>query len=472
MKLTKIVATIGPACDNREKIKELILSEVDIFRFNLKHNTIDWHQEKINLVHQVAKELDKIVGILIDLQGPEIRFKLPFESINLKVGSEFLLSETGYLEKKGISFSHPQIINNLKENDQVLVDDGRFVFLVKKKNNKYFLISQSEGRLFNAKSVTIPHLKSDLPALTEKDLEGLKLGYRVNIDFVALSFVRNGGDILNLKKKLKELKIKAQIVAKIETAEAIGNLNEIVKSSDGIMVARGDLGVEEPLIKVAYLQKEIIKKARQYLKPVITATQMLESMITNPFPTRAEISDITNSYYDGTDTTMLSAETANGKYPVKAVSYMRKTLSFIEKNGKVTTNEPIITNKDQEYAVILSAYNLYQELEKDKNQDLVFLVFSQTGRTARILSAFRPRSPIFTVIPDEEKGRYLTLNYGIVPIYDPQIEKGKVTHEAIDKKIALLIKKGYLKKGLTLIILHGDIWGKIGGTSTIRLKKI
>mgnify|MGYP005848891765 CR=1 FL=1 len=472
MKLTKIVATIGPACDNREKIKELILSEVDIFRFNLKHNTIDWHQEKINLVHQVAKELDKIVGILIDLQGPEIRFKLPFESINLKVGSEFLLSETGYLEKKGISFSHPQIINNLKENDQVLVDDGRFVFLVKKNNNKYFLISQSEGRLFNAKSVSIPHLKSDLPSLTEKDLEGLKLGYRVKVDFVALSFVRNGGDILNLKKKLKELKIKAQIVAKIETAEAIGNLNEIVKSSDGIMVARGDLGVEEPLIKVAYLQKEIIKKARQYLKPVITATQMLESMITNPFPTRAEISDITNSYYDGTDTTMLSAETANGKYPVKAVSYMRKTLSFIERNGKVTTNEPIIINKDQEFAVIFSAYNLYQKLEKDKNQDLVFLVFSQTGRTARILSAFRPRSPIFTVIPDEEKGRYLTLNYGIVPIYDPQIEKGKVTHEAIDKKIALLIKKGYLKKGLTLIILHGDIWGKIGGISTIRLKKI
>lgn len=472
MKLTKIVATIGPACDNEEKIKELVLSGVDIFRFNLKHNTLSWHREKINLVHQVAKKLDKIIGILIDLQGPEIRLKLPFEFINLEIGGEFFLSESEYLEKKGLSFSHPQIINDLKENDQVLVDDGRFVFLVKKKNDQFFLVSQSEGRLFNSKSVTIPHLQSNLPALTEKDLEGLRLGHRVKIDFVALSFVRSKGDILNLKKKLRELKIEAQVIAKIETASAISNLKKIVEVADGIMVARGDLGVEEPLIKVAYLQKEIIKQARQHLKPVITATQMLESMITNPFPTRAEISDITNSYYDGTDATMLSAETANGKYPLKAVSYMAKTLEFIEGNGKLITKEKILLNKNQEFAAISSAYNLYQELEKDENQEIAFLVFSQTGRTARIISAYRPSSPIFTVIPDEEKGRYLTLNYGVIPIYDQQNRKGKITHEEIDKKIDILIKKGYLKKGLTLIILHGDVWGKIGGTSTIRLKRI
>lgn len=472
MKLTKIIATIGPASDNKEKIKELILNGVDIFRFNLKHNTLDWHREKINLVHQVAKRLDKIVGIVIDLQGPEIRLKLPFEFINLNVDKDFLLSESGYLEKKGLSFSHPQIINHLKENDRVLVDDGRFVFLVKKKRDQFFLVSQSKGRLFNAKSVTIPHLKSDLPALTEKDLEGLRLGCEVKIDFVALSFVRNQGDILNLKKKLKELKIEAQVIAKIETAAAVSNLKEIIEVADGIMVARGDLGVEEPLIKVAYLQKEIIKQARQYLKPVITATQMLESMITNPFPTRAEISDITNSCYDGTDATMLSAETANGKYPEKAVFYMRKTLDFIEEKVKLINNNLIILKKDQEFAVTFSAYNLYQELKKNKNQEIAFLVFSQTGRTVRILSAFRPRSPIFTVIPNKQKGRYLTLNYGVIPIYDQQIKKGKITHEAIDKKVKILIKKGYLKKGLTLIILHGDIWGKIGGTSTIRLKKI
>lgn len=472
MKLTKIVATIGPACDSKEKIKELILNGVDTFRFNLKHNTLSWHREKINLVHQVAKRLDKIIGILIDLQGPEIRLKLPFEFINLKAGGEFLLSESGYLEKKGLSLSHPQIINDLKENDQVLVDDGRFVFLVKKKNDQFFLVSQSEGRLFNSKSVIIPHLQSNLPSLTKKDLEGLRLGHRVKIDFVALSFVRSKEDILNLKKKLRELKIEAQIIAKIETASAISNLKEIVMITDGIMVARGDLGVEEPLIKVAYFQKEIIKQARQHLKPVITATQMLESMIINPFPTRAEISDITNSYYDGTDATMLSAETANGKYPLKAVSYMGKTLEFIEGNVKLVTKEKILLDKDQEFAVISSAYNLYQELEKDENQEIAFLVFSQTGRTARIISAFRPSSPIFTVIPDEKKGRYLTLNYGVIPIYDQQNKKGKITHEAIDKKIDILIKKGYLKKGLTLIILHGDVWGKIGGISTIRLKRI
>lgn len=473
MKLTKIVATIGPASESEEKIKELILAGVNIFRFNLKHNTIDWHHEKIELVHQVAKKLGTIVGILIDLQGPEIRMKLPKEFLELKIGDEFLLSEEKYLIGEGISFSHPQIINDLKENDQVIVDDGRFHFLVGKKDNQVVLVSQSEGKLFNQKSVTIPNFVSTLSSLTEKDLEGLELGKKTKVDFIALSFIRDQRDILNLKKELKKLKINAQIISKIETAQAVKNLKEIIEVSDGIMVARGDLGVEEPLIKVAYLQKKIIRETRENLKPVITATEMLQSMVDNPFPTRAEISDITNACYDGTDATMLSAETANGDYPTNAVSYMAKTLFFVEKNTELKLELQVNQGKkDQEIAVIFSAYNLYQQIIKTAKEGIAFLVFSQSGRTARILSAFRPRSPIFAIIPDEQKARYLTLNYGVFPIYDPNVEEGQVTHKAIDKKIEYLIKKNYLKRGLTLIILHGDIWGKIGGTSTIRLKEI
>lgn len=473
MKLTKIIATIGPSCESEDIIERLILEGVDIFRFNLKHNLLEWHQEKIALVTNVANRLGKLIGILIDLQGPEIRMKLPKDWVDLKINDKILLSEEEFLKKQAVSFSHPIIINELKNGDKVLVDDGRFEFKVKKEKNKIYLLSLTEGRLGNLKSVTIPHLKISLPLFTQKDLEGIKMAQKSKIDYIALSFVRTKEDILILKEILKKEKIEAKVVAKIETALAIKNLNEIIKTSDGIMVARGDLGVELPLIEVGLLQKKIICQAKKFKKPVIVATQMLETMINNPTPTRAEVSDVTNAFFDGTDATMLSGETANGKFSVQVVRYMNNILSRAEEKSVLNINEKLELVDDQEKSVINSSFSLYKNLSNLISfKKIAFLVFTETGRSANLLSFLRPKSPIFAITPNKKIAYFLTLNYGIYPFIDEEIKKGRVTENVIEKKIEMLIKKKLLKKGLTLIVLHGDIWHQIGGISTIRIIKI
>lgn len=476
MKLTKIIATVGPSCENEKSLEKLILEGVDIFRFNLKHNLLDWHQEKIALVTKIANRLGKFIGVLIDLQGPEIRMKLPQDWIDLKINDKILLSEEGFLKKEAISFSHPIIISELKDGDNLLVDDGRFEFEIVKEKNQTYLLSKSEGVLGNLKSVTIPHLKISLPLFTKKDLEGIKLAQKSKIDFIALSFVRTKEDILILKEILKREKIEAKIIAKIETALAIKNLKEIIRVSDGIMVARGDLGVELPLVEVGLLQKEIINQARKFKKPVITATQMLESMIENSTPTRAEISDITNAFFDGTDATMLSGETANGRFPIQTVRYMAKTLSSVEKKSAIDLNDRLNNFQlidDKEKALIDSSFSLYKNLSNLISfEKIAFLIFTETGRSARFLSSLRPKSPIFAITPNKKKADFLTLNYGVYPFVDQEIKKGQVTDNMIEKKIDVLVKKGFLKKGLTLIVLHGDIWGKVGGISTLRLIRI
>ncbi len=476
MKLTKIIATIGPASESKEKIAKLIEEGVDIFRFNLKHNDLNWHKEKIELVCKVADKLKKTIGILIDLQGPEIRFKIPQNELSLKINDEILLSEEGFLNKKAVSFSHPVIIKELKDGQKVLVDDGKFEFFVKRKKENVYLISLSEGTLGSFKSVTIPGLKANLPLLTKKDIEGIKLVQKIRVDFVALSFVRTKEDVINLRKSLNKLNINARIISKIETALAIENLKEIIEVSDGIMVARGDLGIELPLEEVGLLQKKIIRESRLLLKPVITATQMLESMVYNPYPTRAEISDITNAFFDGTDATMLSGETANGKYPINTIKIMKKTLSKVEKASSIEfiKYDHIFDNvKEQEKAIILSSYYLYLSMiEKTNHENVCFLIFTETGRSAHLLSRLRPKSPIFAITPNKRSAEFLTLNFGIYPFVDKNVKNGRVTHYVIDKKIEFLVKKGLIKRGLELIVLHGDVWGKVGGISTIRLVKV
>jgi pyruvate kinase len=476
MKSTKIIATIGPSCETEEAVRQLIENGVNIFRFNLKHNTIEWHREKINLVNQVAKKLGVTIGTLVDLQGPEIRLRIFKEVIELDKNQEFVLVKKTQLKDKEFTFSHPEVVDALEDQAKILVDDGKFEFLVKQKNGCKYLVSQSEGILKDSKSVTIPHLHVDLPLFTDKDLQAIDLARKVEVDYFALSFVRSEKDILNFRTLLQGKKIEARIIAKIETALAINNLEKIIQASDGIMVARGDLGVEMPLIKVGFLQKEIIRQTKLEKKPVIVATQMLESMTENPSPTRAEINDITNAFYDGTDATMLSGETASGKYPDRAVSYMAKTLSFIEKNIDQDFKYHWIienNNLNQEIAVIDSAFSLWRKLTKIVNfEKIAFLVFTQSGKTAEILSSFRPKSPIIAIVPEEKRARYLALNFAVHPFYDKEVKSGRVSHQTIEEKIKFLLKNKILQKGLTLIVLHGDIWGKVGGISTIRVVKM
>jgi pyruvate kinase len=464
MKLTKIVATIGPSSESEVMIEKLILAGVDVFRFNFKHNEISWHSRMIERVNNVAKKLGKPTATLIDLQGPEVRLYLKNkDKIALKKDQLLKIGEEIY-------FSHSQIVEKLKEKQKILIDDGHFVFEVMKKEGDFYLKSEQNGLLKNRKTANFPHLDLDFPSLIERDFEGLKLAALHKIDFIALSFVRSEKDIFDLKKEMKKYKVNSKIIAKIETKKAIDNLDEILKEVDGVMVARGDMAVEISWEVVPYYQKMIIKKAREMGKFVITATQMLESMIENPTPTRAEISDIANACFDGTDAVMLSAESASGKYPVEAVSMMKKTLEFNEKFFSEENSKMTDTSKfNWTQIVCQAAFKMYQYLKKERENFGGFLVLTETGNTAITLSRFHPDVAVFAITPYPQVAKFLSICFGVFPFVFPLEKKGKISQEEVDK-IIMTTKKTFDIKG-TLIVVHGDWWGKIGGTSTVRMVK-
>ena len=467
-KLTKIIATIGPACDSEEKIELLIKTGVNIFRFNFKHNTIDWHKERIRRVNRVAKKMRVIIGTLIDLQGPEIRVNLPVEEIKIEKGHLYPFGQQVFKKKiLGIGLSNPQIENYLSGGETVFIADGYFQFELVKKKDGFYLKSFSEGILHNRKNLNIPKVNLPFSSLIERDFEGLKLAALHELDYVALSFVRTKNDILALRKEMRKYGVNAKIVAKIETKKALENLSEIINEADGIMVARGDLGIETSLETLPYWQKKIITESLKQGKFVITATQMLESMINNPLPTRAEISDIANAVYDGTDCVMLSAETASGSYPIEAVSYMKKTIIYAE---KFLEDKPLIFNKkdDFRYCLCQAAFNISQSLKKKL---LGFLVIAETGQTAMILSRFRPHFPIFAITPYQDVAERLTAYFGILPSVFSYAKKGEITVNSL-KEVTLFLKKKYqLKKGY-LVILHGDFWRVKERSSTVRVMEL
>ena len=336
MKLTKIVATLGPASDSPEIIEKLITSGVNIFRFNMKHADIAWHRQRINLVQKIADRLKISIGILIDLQGPEIRLETrEHKSVIVKKGD---LVEFGVSLQSGVNvcIPHQIVFDTLKPGDKLLVDDGFYEFEIVEINNKTMTVrSQDDGFINHRKGVNLPGKHINLPSLIDDDLKKLDMAGVNKVDFVALSFSRTKKDIEVLRFEMEKRKIKARIIAKIESQDAIDHLDELIASSDGVMVARGDLGIEVPIEELAYWQKTIINKARIATKPVITATQMLQSMIDNPLPTRAEAVDVANAVFDGTDAIMLSGESASGKYPVKAVQQMAKIALFTEPKVEV-----------------------------------------------------------------------------------------------------------------------------------------
>src|SRR3989344_3799322 len=399
--LTKIVATVGPACQSEKTIGELILAGVNIFRFNFKHNTLDWHDRMIQKVNRVAMHLGARVGTLIDLQGPEIRIKLPKEKILVKKGQIIPF----------FTITHPQLIPLLKTGQKIIVDDGKFKFVFNKKSRNNFLISESDGFVLNKKTLNTPGLNFPLPVLIDRDFQGLHLAARNQVDYVALSFVRSADDISILRREIKKFKLDTSVIAKIETNMALKNLDKILTVSDGIMVARGDLGVEIPLEEVPYQQKIIIKKCILKGIQVITATQMLESMVTSPLPTRAEISDVANATYDLTDAVMLSGETATGSYPVQAVEIMQKTLSFNEKKNFAG-----------------------------------FIVFTATGQSVRALSRYRALYPIFAFTRDVRIADQLTVSFGVISF--------TLNEQKLEKALSVLKKSKYIKKGDVLIILY------------------
>jgi len=470
-KLTKIVATIGPASDSKEMIKKLMLAGVNIFRFNFKHNTIDWHDERIIRVKSVAKELGIFVGTLIDLQGPEIRINMPVDELRINNNELLFFGEEVFkTNKKGFSISHPQIIEHIHEGQKIIAEDGAFIFSFEKDDNKTFLRSHSDGILKNRKSLNIPGADFPFPVLIDRDFEGLKLAERNKIDFVALSFVRTAHDIEVLRKEMEKCHVQAKVIAKMETKKSLDHLESIIKVSDGIMVARGDMGVELPIEEIPYYQKIIIKEAIKKGLPVITATQMLQSMTDRPYPTRAEVSDIANAVYDLTDSVMLSGETAVGKYPVDTVRVMKKTVEFNESKNRVDSRLRFNFDlPDDESALCETAYGLYMTFKNLNKKIGGFLVFTQTGRTVRLVSRYRPLCPIFAFTHDEKIVSSLTAHFGVVPFFYKVIKKTEIRSNDIQSAFGYLKKKKYVNKGEILIVLHGIHWGEKDSTSTISL---
>lgn len=476
-RLTKIIATIGPSCESEEMIAKLIEAGVNVFRFNFKHNSVEWHNEMIERVNQVADKLKIRVGTLIDLQGPEIRINMTPEQLEIKDGELYLLGEDALISNQlGFSITHPEIIEFLKPKQKIIVDDGAFEFEVAVKDNKTYLKAKTTGILKQRKTLNIPGAEFPFPVLIDRDMDGIKLAKRRHIDYVALSFVRSAEDVKILRQEMRKLGVKAKIVSKIETKKAIDDLSGIIEASDGIMVARGDLGVELPFEQVPYFQKLIIDQCIRHGKFAITATQMLQSMITQPLATRAEISDVANASYDLSDAVMLSGETASGEYPLRSVETMRKTLDFNEiKFSRDSRKKFQYQLKGSTPMMAEAAYELYLTSLKEAGIKVkAFVVYTHSGTTAQMLSAYRPELPIYAFCPDAQTAESLTLNYGVVPLvkgakYKKQME---VKNNHVLAGIEFLKSTNRVQVDDMLIVLHGDFWDVEGGCSTIKLVKV
>ncbi len=447
-KLTKIVATIGPATETEETLVKLIDAGMNVARFNTKHSSPQWHQERIERVKKVAKEKNASVGVLLDLQGPEIRINLPEEKpFDLTEGEicTFTFDEKNQAVKKVLI---PQnVVETLQVGNMVLLDDGACELEVVEKEDSYLILKAlSACTVKHRKTLNVPGITIDMPALVETDylqLDGAKDSQL--IDFVGLSFVRNSEDIEFLRQELNKRNIKAQIVAKIETQAALDNLDEIVAASDVVMIARGDLGVEVPYEELTFWQKKIIKLCHDQAKPVITATQMLKSMTDNPRPTRAEVSDVAHAIYDGTDAVMLSEETTIGRYPVKAV---RTQATIAEFNEKYANDDlEIFMTDDEEVAITNAAVELAETsgLQIDK-----LICFTTTGHSARLLGRLHPSMPILAVAYDPVVYYNLSLVYGVIPVL---MKKELLADFA--KVIEELKKLKLLTEGEKVVVAHG-----------------
>jgi len=465
-KLSKIVATLGPASDTEETIHKLIEAGVNVFRFNTKHGTTEWHQERILRVQKVADFLKINVGILLDLQGPEIRLetidKLPFP-----IEKDQLINITPSFtpETKSICIPHELVFHSVKPGDQILIDDGAIELIVESVSSDLIVAKATEdGDIGHRKGVNLPGVFIDLPSLIHDDLKKLDMAATNKVDFVALSFSRTRRDIDILRKEMANRGIKAMIVAKIESMQALDHLDEIIEATDVVMVARGDLGVEVPIEQLAYWQKTIIKKCRAANKPVITATQMLQSMTNNPRPTRAEATDVANAVLDGTDAIMLSGETASGHYPVKAVQAMARIAKFNEQTNPLMNFE---IDPENETDIIV---NSVREICNQRLVPIKFiLVFTNSGITARSISRLRPRVPIIAVTKEQKTVEELSISYGVEAMIS-SLKEGEFTLP--NKTTQELMKVGRLSKGDTIVVVHGQNYYKAGSTNAVALLKV
>lgn len=468
LKRTKIIATIGPASESPEIMKELMQNGVNIFRFNMKHGDVDWHKKFIIQAREVSNELKHNLGILIDLQGPEVRCKT-FNGNILEIKKDSTIKLTKNLnllnDSENIIYTtHSQVIDSLTTGDKVVIDDGALFLEVVSKDLEYVVLkSESEAKLKNNKSMNLINKDVEMPSLTDEDKNRLVVAEEVRVDFVALSFVREKSDIDYLQEELAKRNIKAKIVSKVESQKGVNNIDEIIDSSYGVMIARGDLGIETPIEGIAYLQKEIIRKCKQKSKPVIVATQMLESMINNKFPTRAEAGDVANAVFDSTDAVMLSGETAYGSYPIEVVSIMSRICSY---NEKLAVKEAFVfKDYDNTKYIASSAYTI-SENSKSINK---IVVLTETGYTPRIISSLRPDADIIAVSDFETTVDLLSMSYGIKS-YNTKYSISDLN--SFQLILDELKSSKLIEPGEEVVAIHGQKFGEPGGTNSLFIVKI
>lgn len=455
MKKTKVVCTMGPNTNDRELLKKLIENGMDVARFNFSHGDHEEQKSRMDLLKELRQELNTNTAILLDTKGPEIRTGVlkGGKRIMLKAGEQFTLTtEEIEGDESKVSITYKGLVQDVDAGRVILIDDGLIELKVVGKSEKeIFCEVINGGELGERKGVNVPNVAVRLPAITEKDKDDIRFGVEQGIDFIAASFVRNAECVLEIKAYLKELGAPyVPIIAKVENAEGIKNIDEIIRAADGVMVARGDLGVEIPAEEVPYLQKMIIQKCNMNFKTVITATQMLDSMMRNPRPTRAEVTDVANAVYDGTDAVMLSGETAQGKYPLEALQMMvhiiQNTEQHLDYEGMLEKTGGHLKSGVSSaigYSSVLAASNLNAKC---------IITPSVSGATARVVSNLRPRQVILGVTPNERTLRRMSIYWGVKPI---KSQAFNTTDDICDGAIELAKVKQFVETGEIVVITAG-----------------
>ena len=467
LRKTKIICTLGPAVDNEDMIRALIRTGMNAARFNFSHGSHEEHLNRLNLLKSVRDSMGRPVAAILDTKGPEIRIRsFETKSISLEAGDSFTLT-TREVQGNGslVSVTYPELHTEVSVGQEILIDDGLVALKVEEINGQDIrCVVENGGALSANKSINIPGVHIHLPALTEKDVSDIRFGVENDFDFIAASFVRRAADVQAVREVLDRFGgQEVRIIAKIENQEGVDNIDEILEAADGIMVARGDLGVEIPAAKVPILQKQIIRKGLQAGKPVITATQMLDSMMRNPRPTRAEVSDVANAVFDGTSCVMLSGETAGGKYPLEALTAMVNIVEEAEQSihywrqfekrrvipasniNDAITHTCCLTAKDLEAKAILAATN--------------------SGRTARMICRFRPACPVAALTMHEKVRRQLAICWGVIPFLTGEVTS---TDRIFSLSAEVALKERLVQNGDTVVITAGVPLGKSGSTNLIK----
>ena len=470
MKRTKIVCTIGPASESVDMLCALLRAGMNVARLNFSHGSHEEHAQRIQNIRLASRQCDIPVAIMLDTKGPEIRTgNFKDGRVTLTAGQKVTVT-TEMIEgdAKRFAVNYSQLAQEVHPGDTILLDDGLIALTVEAiEGTEIYCQVQNPGEVSNHKGVNIPNVAIGLPAVTDKDHADILFGIEQGVDFIAASFIRSAGDVLEIRRILEEHQANIHIISKIENQQGVDHLEEILAISDGLMVARGDLGVEIPAEQVPLVQKQMIARCNLVGKPVITATQMLDSMMRNPRPTRAEASDVANAIFDGTDAIMLSGETAAGKYPLESVQTMANIAAMTE---TALDYAHLLNEKGLQAGHSTTAAIGYATCTTARNLEAAAIITAtESGSTARMVSKFRPETPIIAITHNEETQRKLLLNWGVMPLLG---HKANNTDELIDQSIQIALQKGHIKRGDLVVLTAGVPVGIPGTTNLLKVEVV